>query len=79
MSKLAKPRAALGRRRFLAGVTALGAMPLLAQYGSTAARPEPRLVEARLTAGPAQAQLVPPQYPQTDVWAYNGTVPGPVL
>ncbi len=54
-------------------------MPLLAQYGSTAARPEPRLVEARLTAGPAQAQLVPPQYPQTDVWAYNGTVPGPVL
>ena len=30
-------------------------------------------------AAPASAQLVPDQYPRTDVWAYNGSVPGPVL
>jgi FtsP/CotA-like multicopper oxidase with cupredoxin domain len=28
---------------------------------------------------PATAQLTPPEYAETPVWAYDGTVPGPVL
>ncbi|MDX8477957.1 multicopper oxidase family protein [Mesorhizobium sp. VK24D] len=35
--------------------------------------------EVRLTAAPAQALLIAPDRPETAVWAYNGTVPGPVL
>lgn len=40
--------------------------------------PEPlRTVELTLTAAPARLQLLPG--PATDVWAYNGQVPGPTL
>ena len=37
------------------------------------------MVEATLTAGRAEAQILPSGSPATPVWAYNGTVPGPVL
>lgn len=54
-------------------------MPLLSVHGSSAAGTDPRLVEARLVARPGRAQLVPPEYPATDVWAYNDSIPGPTL
>ena len=38
----------------------------------------PGIVEVELTAAPAQLQLVPGG-PLVNVWAYNGTVPGPTL
>lgn len=65
------------RRRFLAGVAGLSALPLLPIRGS--AETAPRLVEAKLVAAPGNVQLVPDEYPATGVWAYNGSVPGPVL
>jgi suppressor of ftsI len=37
----------------------------------------PRTVEVTLTAAPARLQLIPGR--ETDVYAYNGTVPGPTL
>jgi FtsP/CotA-like multicopper oxidase with cupredoxin domain len=67
------------RRRFLAGLAGLAGAPLLPLAGSAQTRGEPRLVEARLVAARGSAQLVPKQYPATDVWAYNATVPGPVI
>jgi len=67
----------ISRRRFLAGAGALAAVPLISKYGiSGEAGP---IVEARLTAGPARVQVVPSAYPATDVWAYNGELPGPAL
>ncbi|RUW67021.1 multicopper oxidase family protein [Mesorhizobium sp. M4B.F.Ca.ET.049.02.1.2] len=35
--------------------------------------------EIRLTAAPSQARLIAPDRPETAVWAYDGTVPGPAL
>jgi FtsP/CotA-like multicopper oxidase with cupredoxin domain len=66
---------ALARRTFLmtGAATALSAgLP-----------PWPRSAGAatalRLTAGPGRARLVPPPYPETAVWAYDGQVPGPEI
>jgi FtsP/CotA-like multicopper oxidase with cupredoxin domain len=50
----------------------LTAPPALANRSS-----EPGTVEVALTAGPTRLSLVPGQ--ETDVWAYNGRVPGPTL
>ncbi|MBI4291858.1 MAG: multicopper oxidase family protein [Betaproteobacteria bacterium] len=47
--------------------------------GSAAANGEPQLVEARLVASVARAQLTPSGYASTEVWAYNGQLPGPTL
>ncbi|MEW6688030.1 MAG: multicopper oxidase family protein [Pseudomonadota bacterium] len=66
------------RRRFLAGLAGLAAAPLVAQRGSSLAAGE-RAVRTKLVAAPALAQIVPDKYPRTAVWAYNGSVPGPVL
>jgi FtsP/CotA-like multicopper oxidase with cupredoxin domain len=67
------------RRRALAALAGLSALPLLPVRGSAARAQETALLEARLIAGPARVQLVPSEYPATDVWAYNGDLPGPVL
>lgn len=32
-----------------------------------------------LTAQKSSAQILPDKYPKTDVWSYNGAVPGPVM
>ena len=32
-----------------------------------------------LTARPASTQLAPPSYPKTDIWGYDGMMPGPEL
>jgi len=67
------------RRRALAALAGLSALPLLPVRGSVARAKEAALVEARLVARPARVQLVPSEYPATDVWAYNDDLPGPVL
>lgn len=36
-------------------------------------------VERRIVAGPARARLAGAGHPETDVWAYDGTVPGPLV
>ena len=77
--KEVRNRSPRSRRHFLAGLAGLAAAPLLPLRGSSLAASETRLVEAQLVAAPATVQLVPDKYPSTRVWAYNGTVPGPVL
>ncbi len=67
------------RRRFIAGLAGLAAVPLLPLPGSARGARAPALVEAKLVAAKAGAQLVPTEYPATEIWGYNGTAPGPVL
>lgn len=60
-----------GRRRFLLGWTALA----LASFAG-GANAQPSRV---LRAAPARVPLAGTGYPDTEVWAYAGTVPGPEL
>ena len=64
----------LSRRGLLGGAAALAGAALLPAV--TRAR---ALKTHGLNAAPARASLVGGGQPETDVWAYNGTVPGPVL
>ena len=66
----------VSRRQFLtaAGITAVAAA--LPFGPARAATPE---VEFRLTAAPGRVPLVGGKYPATDVWCYNGRVPGPEI
>jgi FtsP/CotA-like multicopper oxidase with cupredoxin domain len=61
----------LSRRAFLAttAASAACALPL----------PALALSDHRLRAAPARLRLVPEPWGETDVWSYDGTVPGPVL
>ena len=56
----------MNRRQFLS----LGALAL--------ARPA-AAAPAQLRVAPARQSLAGPAHPETEVWSYNGTVPGPVL
>jgi FtsP/CotA-like multicopper oxidase with cupredoxin domain len=67
------------RRRFLAGMLGLASTPLLSLHSNSAAGVHSRTVEAEMVAGPGRVQLVPSDYPETEVWAYNATIPGPAL
>jgi FtsP/CotA-like multicopper oxidase with cupredoxin domain len=58
----------MNRRQFLLASAALAAAPRLAHSTLTS-----------LKLGLARQSLVGAEYPSTDVWAYNGTVPGPEL
>ena len=65
---------ALERRRvLLAGAASLAA----AFPGRTAYAGSPEI--RQLEAGPARASLLGADAPHTPVWAYNGTIPGPVI
>ena len=55
----------------------LPALGLSAMRGPAPATGEPPVVEFSLTAAPGRLSLVPGT--QTDVYAYNGRVPGPTL
>lgn len=64
------------RREFAAGLAGLAGLTGLAGPGlRTAAWAAPRA----LTARKARVQLAPEGYPATEVWAYDGTLPGPVI
>lgn len=65
----------LPRRAVLAGAAA-GTLLAVAGLPAIAAA-APREVRLRPAAG--TARLVPAPYPDTAVWAYNGTVPGPEI
>jgi FtsP/CotA-like multicopper oxidase with cupredoxin domain len=66
----------IDRRRVLAGTVALAGMSIMP------ANAKSLVGEARsfkLVAKPARIPLLPSPYPQTDVWAYGGQVPGPEI
>jgi FtsP/CotA-like multicopper oxidase with cupredoxin domain len=81
----------MGRRNFLFTGTGLAATGGLAACGLTAgpgagragsgqaATAATAATEYRLSAAPATAKLVGDSHPPTEVWAYNGSIPGPVL
>ena len=65
----------MNRRNFLRGTAILtcGLLPGTPPVSAT------QVQAFSLSAEPGQAQLVPEEYPATDVWGYNGLVPGPEL
>ncbi|HSI39155.1 MAG TPA: multicopper oxidase family protein [Xanthobacteraceae bacterium] len=66
------PLPALSRRALLAGIAA---GPLLAALPRAAAAADPRA----LTAVPGSARLLGPEAPATELFTYDGALPGPVL
>jgi len=54
---------------------AFAALPLLGACAAPRATPSGLV----LTAGAARQRIVPETYPETEVWAYNGATPGPLL
>ena len=66
----------LTRRHFLAGTgSALAAPTILRSVPAIAATDG----FTELRAEPTTAQLVPPEYGRTDVWAFGGSIPGPEI
>jgi len=66
----------LTRRRFLktgTGLALTGMMPSIGFGG------ERQTLDMRLTPAPARYPLVGTGYPETEVWAYNGKLPGPEI
>lgn len=59
------------RREVMAGAVALPVLGLAGRAGAGTA--------TVLKAAPARMQLAPEGYPETEVWAYNGQLPGPIL
>ena len=74
------PAAVFARRRFLqAGVActlAAVCRPARADSGPAAEADRPTML---LRAGSARVRIVGDELPETEVWAYNGVEPGPVL
>ena len=62
------------RRRFIAAASVCAVLPAL-RSGAAGAVPQVRLLQA----GVSRQQLVPADYPDTEVWSFNGAVPGPLL
>jgi len=66
----------LSRRRFLAIAAGFAAL----RPGNLFARAaDGKVREFELRLGPARAPLLGARYPEVDVWAYNGRVPGPEI
>ena len=61
------------RRGFVAGAAAGLLLPALPRMAGAQAN------DVAIEAKPASAQLVPSEYGRTDVWAYDGAVPGTLL
>jgi FtsP/CotA-like multicopper oxidase with cupredoxin domain len=66
-------RTRITRRHLLQGVAAASLLPRPSYAGGK------QVKEFRLSPKPAKASLVGAQHPDTPVWAYNGTVPGPEI
>ncbi|MER9580924.1 multicopper oxidase family protein [Mesorhizobium sp. M0276] len=65
----------MSRRGFVLAVAGAAASPLLPPARSRASA----IDERRITVAPGRARISGPDGPQTPVWAYGGTVPGPTL
>ncbi len=61
------------RRTLIKSLAAAPLLPLSARWADAAVR------AVTLTAAPAKQRLVPAQYPETEIWGYNGAVPGSEL
>jgi len=61
------------RRHLLKGVAAVGLLPRSGDARVASIK------EFQLTPKPARVSLVGPQHPETAVWAYNGSIPGPEI
>jgi FtsP/CotA-like multicopper oxidase with cupredoxin domain len=68
-------RACLSRRSFLAASGAAAGASVLRPGRARAGT----IAEFRLVARPGRTHLVGAQYPETAIWSYNGTVPGPEI
>lgn len=66
------------RRRLLLAGTGLALTPWLQSWPARA-RESDASGDIRITAAPGRTRLVGPDRPETEVWAYNNTVPGPVV
>jgi FtsP/CotA-like multicopper oxidase with cupredoxin domain len=68
-------------RRTLIGGVAASLLPLPARAETPQGQAEPATPEGMrvLEARPARQRIVPAPASETDVWGYNGEVPGPVL
>lgn len=60
----------LNRRQFVAGTSALLAVPAIGRAATA-----PRIIEARS----GLARVAPDSYPETEIWGYDGGVPGPEI
>ena len=74
----------LDRRRFLLASAGALAAPAIARPRPARANTAASDAIGELRAAPTTAQLVPPEYGATDVWAYSdgtgtGTIPGPTI
>jgi FtsP/CotA-like multicopper oxidase with cupredoxin domain len=67
--------ASLSRRQLLLSGAGLALAALVTRPGSGA----PAIRDYRLTARPRRIQLVGETYGETDVWSFDGTVPGPEI
>ncbi|WP_247889867.1 multicopper oxidase family protein [Azospirillum brasilense] len=76
MNTLSRP---LSRRHLLLAGSGLVAASLLLPRGLSLAHAAAPESSHKLTAGPSQARLAGAEHPETPVWAYNGTVPGPEI
>ncbi|MGE3147285.1 MAG: multicopper oxidase domain-containing protein, partial [Pseudorhodoplanes sp.] len=63
------------RREILSAVAGLAGAALLPR----AVRGAPAMREVTLVAAPARVALVEAPHPDTEVWAYNGVLPGPAI
>lgn len=70
-------RSPLSRRTFLGSTAVLAGLGTLATPLSLGAAPNTR--QFQLSAKPGTVALMGPEKPSTQVWGYNGRVPGPVL
>ncbi|MGX5736150.1 multicopper oxidase family protein [Bosea thiooxidans] len=69
-------RALTTRRRLLAGLGGTALLPPLPAM----AQPQPAEPPLRtITAGPAKARLRPAPAAESEIWAFDGTTPGPLL
>jgi FtsP/CotA-like multicopper oxidase with cupredoxin domain len=69
-------QSAMSRRAFLVVGTSFAAGAAVASVRGRATEP---ITEFKLNAKSGRAALVGPPHPDTAVWSYNGSVPGPVL
>jgi len=73
MTKLIAPTS---RRAFLLGAGTMAALPLLPALPARAAG-QPRAYSLR--AAPSPVRLAPEPFPETTLWTFNGTSPGPEI
>ena len=63
------------RRKLLKAAASFAVMPIATLSEFAYARRLPEVLEPR----PGKVQLLPDPYPETAVWGYGGTVPGPEI